>query len=63
MATLATHGTTGAGAADTTHIGVGAGALAGVDTHIIQDLFLHTIITTTIHLTMAVDMGTTIDQA
>lgn len=62
MDTLATRGTTGAGAADTTHIGVGVGALAGVDTHIIQDLSLHTTIITTTHLTTAVETTTT-DQA
>jgi hypothetical protein len=46
------------------HIGVGAGALAGVVIRTILDIFHRTIITTTIHLTMAVvTVVTTIDQA
>ena len=47
-------GTIGATVLYTTHIGVGAGALAGAVTLTIRDLSLHTITTTTIHLTTAV---------
>jgi hypothetical protein len=57
----ATLGMIGIGAVDTTHIGVGPGALAGVATLIIRDLSHHTTIITTIHLTMAVVTVTTVD--
>ena len=50
----ATRGMIGATAQSMTHIGVGAGALAGVVIHTTQDLSHRTITTTTIRLTMAV---------
>ena len=49
-----TRGMIGATAQYMTHIGVGAGALAGVVIHTTQDLSHRTITTTTIRLTMAV---------
>lgn len=55
-AILATHGTTGAGVAVTTHIGVGVGALAGAVILTTLDLSHHITITTTIHHTMAADI-------
>lgn len=54
MAIRATRGMIGATARSMIHIGVGAGALAGVVIRTILDIFHRTTITTTIHLTMAV---------
>jgi hypothetical protein len=54
MAIRATRGMIGATARSMIHIGVGAGALAGVVIRTILDIFHRTIITTTIHLTMVV---------
>ena len=52
-----TRGMIGATAQYMTHIGVGAGALAGVVIHTTQDLSHRTITTTTIRLTMALSIA------